>query len=105
MAADEVVRELCKVGFANIADYIDEGMNLLPLNDVKKDKLAAVQDLKVVKKKVNGGEVKITTLKMHNKLTALDALMKHTGGYGNRADTIKSQVVFYLPDNGREAFN
>ncbi len=85
LQADEVVIELSKVGFANIADFYDKDMNLLPLDEIEGDNRAAIDILKIDKKITATGIAQTTTtLKLHNKVLALDSLLKHLGGYDHK---------------------
>jgi len=89
--ATKVVKELGKVAFTNIKEYVNvdsEGnITFIPFNKVEEDKLAAIESIKV---RVNVTEntrleTQHTTttieFKLHNKLNALEQLGRHFGIY------------------------
>jgi phage terminase small subunit len=74
LEADDVVRQLAVVAFANITDFVswDEvGVCLLPTEKIDQIKLTAVQS-------VTSGQHGVT-IRLHDKLRALELLAKHLG--------------------------
>lgn len=81
--ADRVLRELAKIGFANIADAanldeasVREGANA--------DDTAAIQSVKVKRGVTDNGETTEIEIKMHDKTRALIELGKHVGLFDSR---------------------
>lgn len=76
ITSDMVMRELAKVGFANIADYTvstdDRKGRVIDLTAATRDQLAAVSEL---------GDGKI---KLHDKLGALDKMGRHLGMWNDK---------------------
>jgi phage terminase small subunit len=71
---DRVLKELAKIGFANMADYIDK---LEDLENLDRDLMAAVSE--VIVEDVGG--VKRTRVKLLDKRAALVDLGKHLGAF------------------------
>ncbi len=105
ITADMVVKEIAKIGFANVKNYYDEEGRIKLLKDISDEHAAAIHEVKTKEFVMMDGTSKIveTTFKLHSKPGALDMLMKHTGAYDkdNKQKTA-GQVVFYLPENGRD---
>lgn len=84
---DDVVWELAKIGFSNLADYMtvdeDGEMHLKDFEQIDRSKLAAVESIKVNMTRNKDGEREyITTqFKLHSKINALEQLGKHLGIY------------------------
>lgn len=76
ITADFVLTELMKIAAANLTDFITIGkrnrISIIPTRDIPADKLAALSGIK----KGKNGELEIKT---HDKLRALEMLMKHLG--------------------------
>lgn len=84
-SADDIIRELEKVGFSNIKNYLDiEGDEVYfkELANVPDEQAAAVESVKVSKKIIKGKnkeddvEVQAIQFKLYSKLTALELLGK-----------------------------
>jgi phage terminase small subunit len=74
LEADDVVRQLAVLAFANISDFVtwnDGGVRLRPSETVDQSKLSAVQS-------VTSGQHGVT-VRLHDKLRALELLAKHLG--------------------------
>ncbi len=97
---DKVLRELARVAFADMGSFADwgpEGVKLRPSNELSLDDAAAIVELSESKNK-HGTSSKI---KLHDKVAALDKLMRHLGMYKER--TPLDQLLDYLPpDFARE---
>ena len=86
VTVEAVVRELAKIGFANIADYVDvSGPDpVISLSGVSQDKLAALQEIttEVVHEsrgRSKADEVRRVKIKLWDKKSALVDLGKHLG--------------------------
>jgi len=77
--ADDVVRELAAIGFANIRNCFDREGIPRDLDDMPTKVSASLETYKI--ERDLSGRIKSCHLKLHNKISALDALMKHTGAY------------------------
>lgn len=114
---ESVMAELAKIGFANIADYVDVSGDVpsISLAEVPRDKLAALSEIttETVFERRDGGkptEVRRVKIKLWDKRAALVDLGKQLGMFKDRlemtganAGPIETQTVtiFQLPDNGR----
>jgi len=88
--ADNVIRELCLLGFANMGDYItidtEGSVRFKPWEDLNEGQLAAVQEVTQTMVKHsgdNGREYFMTKFKLHGKEGALDKLARQLGLYKN----------------------
>lgn len=83
ITADMVVKELAKVGFANIQDYIGSGNSIEDISTLKENKAAAVESIKIVESEWGTGDragrKTSTTFKLHDKISALEKLGRHLG--------------------------
>jgi len=90
VSADNVLRELAKIGFANIGDYVDTTGELpaIDFEGITRDQLAAVSEITVDTRKEFEGfgddrehvaDVDKVKLKFHSKQSALEALAKNLG--------------------------
>lgn len=85
ISADKVLSELAKIGFANMADYIQvSGANIfVDLSKMTRDQAAAVSEITVEEYMEGRGEaareVKRTKFKLSDKRAALCDLGKHLG--------------------------
>ncbi len=78
ITADQVLKELAKIGFANAGDFFEwgpDGITVKPQADLTPDQQAAVAAVSETKTE-KGGTVKI---KMHDKLGALEKIGRHLG--------------------------
>lgn len=88
MSADEVVAELAKIGRATMADFVkitDMGEPYVDLSNVTPENLAAIGEVTVEDytegRGPNARNVRKVKFKLHDKLNALDKLMRHYGLY------------------------
>lgn len=88
ISADRILREVAKIAFSNIGDYVRitaEGEPYVDLSDVNSDQLAAVAEVTVEDFKDGRGDeardVKRVKFKLHDKLNGLDKLMRYRGLY------------------------
>jgi phage terminase small subunit len=75
---DDVVRELARVGFSNISNYLtfgQDGVVLKASSDIPPEAMCAVSEVSETRTK-DGGSVRF---KMHNKISALDSLCRILG--------------------------
>jgi phage terminase small subunit len=115
ITADNVLRELARIGFADIRKVaaFDPELGLLvkASDEIDDDDAATISEIteskSVIKGKRGDSDVINTTLKVkqHDKLRALDLLGKHLGLFkdGNQAPEDPKPVgVAYLPKSERE---
>jgi phage terminase small subunit len=77
---DRVVKELAKIAFFEIGEALDledNELRIKNLSDLSADVRAAISEVT----ETDTAFGKRRSIKLHSKLTALDALMKHLGGY------------------------
>jgi phage terminase small subunit len=85
---ERIVEELVRIGFANMADYVvpqADGTAYVDLSRLNRDQAAAITEITVEEYTRGRGElareVRRVKVKLADKLSALDKLMKHLGGY------------------------
>ena len=93
MTLDEIVAEACKIGFANMLDYLTIGPDGDPVPDLSRlsrDHAAALVEVTVEDFKHRRGagarEIRRVRFKLADKLGALIALGKHLGGFGSKLE-------------------
>lgn len=81
----QVVKELAAVTFSDVRALFDANGNLLPIHALPDSVAAAVSSVKVVTKRIPGTdpvEVEhVAEIKLWDKNSAADKLMRHLGGY------------------------
>lgn len=89
---DDVVKELAKIGFAQITDYVEvqningfEKVIIKPTDEIEKEKIGAIAGIKEGR---NGIEIK-----MNDKVKALELLGKHLGMFTEKQE-IKAQISY-----------
>ena len=111
VTAENVLRELAKIAFSNLGDYVDTDTHDLPTIDLKnltRDQLAAMSEITVdTRYEFEGkgqdrectGTVDKVKFKLHSKQAALEALSKNLGLFEkDNAQTAPTIVI-----NGRAA--
>lgn len=91
-SADDVIRELEKIGFSNLQDYIEDGNSIKDLSKIPRDKAAAVESVEVTDDKLGGKKVKF---KLYDKKSALVDLGRRHGIFGK--DNEQSRVILNTP--------
>ena len=89
---DDVVKELAKIGFAQITDYVEvqningfEKVIIKPTDEIEKEKIGAIAGIKEGR---NGIEIK-----MNDKVKALELLGKHLGMFTEKQE-IKARISY-----------
>ncbi len=97
--ADNVVKELGKLAFSNIQDYLvvdeDGETHLKSFDEIERATLAAIESIKIstTKNKDDSREYTTTQFKLCNKLNALEQLGKHLGIYEKDNDQKRLTIV------------
>jgi len=97
MTGDEVLRELAKIGRANISDFLDDTGQVLPPTKWPEDKKAAISNYS---KKIfvdKNGQEQHTTKLGTKKLEALTLLSKHLGLVTEHKDISIHATLALLP--------
>jgi len=81
--ADRVLRELARVGFANITDVADTA-TVSVKEDADCDDTAAIQSIKVKTIPTDDGDIVEREIKMHDKLKALEQIGRHLGMWNDK---------------------
>lgn len=76
---ERIIEEYVKLGYANIADLMKEGMSFEDIKKLPRDVSAAIESVSIVTNETKFGTTTNVRIKMHSKTAALDALSKHTG--------------------------
>ena len=79
ITAEMVLKELAKIGFSNIQDYIGAGNETQDLSQIDKSKAAAISGIKVTSVSGEGYEKTTVEFKLHDKIAALEKIAKHIG--------------------------
>lgn len=79
ITAEMVIKELAKIGFSNIQDYINNSNSITDLKKIEVDKAASVESIKIVETEWDGGSKVSTTFKLYDKVSALEKLGRHLG--------------------------
>jgi len=85
ITADRVLEELARIAFADLsrlADWGPEGFKLKPSGQLREEDTSAVAFVSL------GGRNKTQRIRMHNKLSALEALARHLGVLRNGRKTV-----------------
>lgn len=89
ITTDKVLKELAKIGFANITDIAEvvtdskgnkQRIIISDTEDLAEQDLAAVAEIKETKEGV--------AVKMHDKLKALDSIARHLGMYNDKLNVV-----------------
>ena len=99
---ERVVRELAKIAFADISDFIkwnNKKMILISSKKLKRDDTAAVAEITETIKTGNTNE-NTRKIKLHDKVKALDLLGRHLGIYTDNLN-INSNVQVQIIDDIR----
>jgi len=99
ITADRVLRELAKIGFADITDVADFD-TALARKKAERDDTAAIQTLKVKRTPTEEGYIVEREIKMHDKVKSLDLIGRHLGIFDNKLKIEgEFQVNFTGDDN------
>jgi len=83
ITADMVVKELAKIGFANIQDYIESGNSINDISAIDTKKAAAISSIETTTSTRGKGDDKYsetsTKIKIWDKTKALEQLGRHLG--------------------------
>ena len=89
--ADRVLRELCLIGFSNMADFVvayEDGTATLDFSNMSRDQAAAIQEFVVDEYMDGRGEdarpVKRTRFKLADKKGALVDIGRHLGMFNDK---------------------
>lgn len=94
----QVIKEIAKVAFGDIATLFDESGALLPIQDMPQEARAVIASVKTYEEKAVIGEETITRgtireVKQWDKLKALDMLGRHLGLYKQDNDQKKTEPI------------
>jgi phage terminase small subunit len=112
ITADKVLEELAKIGFSNLADYIQvqrDGTAYVDLSELTREQAAAVQEITVDEYAEGSGEdvrlVKKVKLKLIDKIRALELIGKHLAMWverhehtGKDGGPIQAEVTEMAPE-------
>jgi phage terminase small subunit len=91
LSASRIEDELCKIGFSNITDIIQQmggHINLQLIKNLKEDERVAISE--ITESEFQG--VTTRTIKLHSKLKALELLLKRIPG-GKKGKNIVIQII------------
>lgn len=78
---DELVQELKKVAFSDMADFYDENNEIRKVKDIPKDARAALEMYQDDLTPMKFGTKKSRRIKLNSKLDAIEKLMRYLGAY------------------------
>ena len=81
ISADMVIREFAKIAFANYANYLTAGNEMVDVSKLTADQTSAIESINITTTKTDKGRLITTSVKMklHDKVAALEKLGKHLG--------------------------
>lgn len=77
--AEDVINELAKIGFSDIRNYYDSGLNLKEITELKKSKSGAISSIKKTTTHFKEGHSEVIEFKLYDKVSALEKLGRHLG--------------------------
>ena len=97
ITGDMVVKELAKIGFANIQDFIGDGNSINDISGIDKHKAAAIGSIETtttIRGRDDDKYTETTTkIKIWDKTKALEQLGRHTGIFEADNDQVKKKFV------------
>lgn len=98
VTTEKLINELVKVGFANIADYLDPGNTVKDVTSLKRKKSAAVHSVKTRKRRITTKEGAVieseeVELKLHDKLSAIRTIGDHLGSWKAGTDEPQDETT------------
>lgn len=98
----DVLRELKKIGFANITDYLEvkeieteigmqKGVNIFETSVIDKDKLGAISEIRQTKDGIS--------IKLHDKVKALEDIGKTLGMFIDKIEHSGEMIYTVTPNN------
>jgi hypothetical protein len=98
----QLLRELSRIAFANMGDYFDDQGKLKPMQQLTTDQKAAIWNIRITENDKGSS----MTLRLNNKLSAIEKLAKHLGFYKQNTDEIEPLIKYvYLDGNAMDAFD
>ncbi|RKR81574.1 terminase small subunit [Mucilaginibacter gracilis] len=84
---DMILRELAKIAFANMGNFYDDQGVLKPMYELSDDDKAAISQYQILDAVDDYGYQvgKLSKIKLHNKLSALDKIARHLNFYSVKA--------------------
>jgi len=81
ITAERVLEELAKIGFSNMQDFTDNSNGVVNINNLDPSKGACISSIETISRTIGEGEgeITITKLKLHDKLSALEKIAKKFG--------------------------
>lgn len=103
ISIDECVSLLAKMARFDIADVYDENGDLKPIKEIDKDSRISIEEVNTESyfDKSNKNNVLVKKLKVGNKKTAIDMLMKHLGGYEKDNNQKSTKLLGEIPKDER----
>src|SRR5690554_2068877 len=78
---DDVIAELKKIAFSDMADFYDDDNDIKDVKKMEKNARHALSEYTVIQTPTKKGPKITKRIKLHSKMDALDRLMKYLGGY------------------------
>lgn len=78
---DDLVQELKKMAFSDMADFYDEDGNILPVHEIPKEARAALDQYHDDIIPMKYGDKKSRRIRLNSKLDAIEKLMRYLGAY------------------------
>lgn len=94
ISAERVLREVARIAFSDVTDYIELKHNQVTIKDFKKLSEDQSRAIASVKKTLDG-----TEFKLHDKVAALDKLCRHLGLFKEKEVDIEGIIAQLLNAN------
>jgi len=99
---DTLIQELRDVMLLNPKELIEESGQVKNIHTLPDAVAKSISEIKVTELQTQSGNKVITTVKVYNKLDAIEKLAKHLGFYEkDNKQKEQQQTVIVLPNNGR----
>lgn len=97
ITADRVLKELARIGFANIDDILDFDNESVTIKDSKTLKKKVKSAISEVSKTISKDGISIK-VKMYDKISALDKIARHLGMYEEKKNNDTTQEAGHLSE-------
>lgn len=98
VTAQMVIKELAKIGFSNIHDFLEADNEVTDLSQLERDSLAPVESIKKTVTEFEGGSKTTVAFKLYDKVSALEKLGRHLGIFEIDNTQKKAAITVQIDD-------